>query len=95
MNRWFQQSNIRAKAAAERLSVSAKMIYKLVRQGDLEAVRVGRSVCVSTGSLEAYIARNTRADTKPSPVTIGNSVTVPTRRRKTDPAVYVFLPPPS
>jgi excisionase family DNA binding protein len=89
-------SYIRAKAAAERLSVSAKMIYKLVRQGDLEAVRVGRSVCVSMNSLEAYIARNTRAEMKRSaPVATGSPVTASTRRRKSEPPVYVFLPPPS
>lgn len=41
----------------EMLACSRSMVYKLIDQGDLTCVKVGRSVRVPSRSLEAYIAR--------------------------------------
>lgn len=43
--------------AASLLQVSKGMVYKLVREGRLEAVRMGRLVCISPESYDDLIAR--------------------------------------
>ena len=42
--------------AAEALSLSVKTLDRLIKDGRLQAVRIGRRVAVPTSSLEAYIA---------------------------------------
>lgn len=43
--------------AAGRLSVSPSLIRRLIRDGSIDAVRVGRCVRVPVASLEVYLAR--------------------------------------
>lgn len=42
---------------AERLAVSPKTIYRLVSNGELNCVRVGRAVRVTESQLNDYVAR--------------------------------------
>ena len=43
---------------AERLKCSVRMVYNLIREGDLEAVRLGkRGIRVSQASLAGYLSR--------------------------------------
>ena len=46
---------------AELLGVNYQLIYKLVRSGELPAVRVGRVYRVQRGDLDAYIERSKTA----------------------------------
>lgn len=81
-------------AAAELLSVSVKTIYKLCGSGELEAVKIGRSVRVLSASLEDFIARNTvrrleEPPQEPEPF-------IPHQPKRKQPrAGFVFLPPRS
>ncbi|MBI1331285.1 MAG: helix-turn-helix domain-containing protein [Armatimonadetes bacterium] len=45
------------KAAAKRLSLSRAQLYRLIEQGDLDAVLIGRSRRISQSQLDAFIAR--------------------------------------
>jgi excisionase family DNA binding protein len=88
---------VRVKAAAKRLSVSTKLVYKLVNKGELLAVRVGRAVCVLASSLEDYIAAH-KTGPRLAPVPAAPPVTSssPSSRRRTpEPAGFLFLPPRS
>ena len=49
------------KMAASRLCVSRSTIYQLIWEGELEPVRIGRSVRFTPAQLEAFVARRTRA----------------------------------
>jgi excisionase family DNA binding protein len=49
---------IKPKAAAEILQVSQVQVYRLVRQGDLPAVIIGRSVRFRAGQLAEFISQN-------------------------------------
>ena len=42
---------------AERLAVSPKTIYRLVSNGELGCIRVGRAVRVTESQLNEYVAR--------------------------------------
>lgn len=42
---------------AERLAVSPRTIYRLVSNGELNCVRVGRAVRVTESQLNEYVAR--------------------------------------
>ena len=42
---------------AERLQVSKRSVYRFVRSGDIEVVRVGARMRVPEWSLRAYLAR--------------------------------------
>jgi len=41
---------------ADQLRVSTMTVYRLIRRGDLAAVRVGRNYRVRAGDLEAYLS---------------------------------------
>jgi excisionase family DNA binding protein len=83
---------IRARAAADALAVSVKMVYKLVSRGDLKALRVGRAVSILLASLQEFVTRNTLPAREPRPV--APPPTPPRRRRKgAKGAGFVFLPP--
>ena len=81
-------------AAAELLSVSVKTIYKLCGSGELEAVKIGRSVRILGTSLQDFIARNTvrRPEEPPQEP---EPIIPPQPKRKLSPAGFVFLPPRS
>jgi excisionase family DNA binding protein len=49
---------VTVKEAAVCLHVSLSMVRNLLRQGELEEVKTGRSVRIVPASLEAYIERN-------------------------------------
>jgi excisionase family DNA binding protein len=44
-----------ANEVADQLRVSTMTIYRLIRRGELAAVRVGRNYRVRAGDLEAYL----------------------------------------
>jgi len=46
-------------AAAKRLDVSSKTIYRAVARGEIPAVRLGRSIRISEAVLERLIAPTT------------------------------------
>ncbi|MEM2868764.1 MAG: helix-turn-helix domain-containing protein [Candidatus Bathyarchaeia archaeon] len=46
------------KRVAEELNVSIWTVYKMVRKGDLVAIRVGRLLRIPESSLEAFIDLN-------------------------------------
>lgn len=43
---------------AQRLHISTRTVLALIQRGELEAVRVGRSVRIEPAALRAYIERN-------------------------------------
>jgi excisionase family DNA binding protein len=47
------------KDVAQMLKISSSQAYKLMRRGELPAVRIGRSIRVKPEDLETFIARNT------------------------------------
>ena len=47
---------LRIEQIAERLSVSRSMAWKIIDQGQLRSVRIGRAVRVRPADLEAYLA---------------------------------------
>lgn len=49
-----------AKAAGAALGLSADRIYRLVRSGELRAIRVGKSVRIPADELESFRRRRTR-----------------------------------
>jgi excisionase family DNA binding protein len=51
---------LRIEDVADRLAVSRAMVFKLVAQGDLPSVRIGRAVRIRPGAVEEYIAQATR-----------------------------------
>jgi excisionase family DNA binding protein len=85
-------------AVARHLAVSVKLVYKLARRRELEAVKVGRSVRILVASVREFIARHTvrREATPPAARAPGPTPTPrpsPRPRRAADPAGFVFLPP--
>ncbi len=46
---------IRVAAAAKRLDVSSKTIYRAVARGEIPAIRVGRSIRIAEGVLEQLL----------------------------------------
>ena len=54
----IQESRLlRVKEVADALSVSNMTIYRLIRDGELAAVRVGHGWRISEGDLTAYLER--------------------------------------
>jgi excisionase family DNA binding protein len=51
---------LRIEEIAERLAVSRSMAWKLIANGQLRSVRIGRAVRVRPADLEAYLAHATR-----------------------------------
>jgi excisionase family DNA binding protein len=47
---------LRVEQVADRLNVSRSFAWKLVAQGDLPSLRLGRAVRVRVSDLEAYLA---------------------------------------
>ncbi|CAN5491415.1 hypothetical protein BH24CHL9_BH24CHL9_11830 [soil metagenome] len=47
---------LRIEDVAQRLAVSRSMAWKLIAQGDLRSVRIGRSVRVRPADLDAFVA---------------------------------------
>jgi excisionase family DNA binding protein len=59
---------MRVVRVAERLDISKKRVYQLVREGRLEAVRFGpRMMRILTPSLERYVAERKRAEAEREP----------------------------
>lgn len=50
---------LRVEEAAKYLSLGRSKTYELIQAGELPAVRIGRSVRVSTAGLKAWLARMT------------------------------------
>jgi excisionase family DNA binding protein len=46
------------KQAADALAVSPRLVYKLVKSGQLQGVRVGSAVRVEESDLKEYVERN-------------------------------------
>ena len=44
---------------AQILNISTSLVYRLIKSGELPAVRLGRALRVKSGDLEQYIARKT------------------------------------
>lgn len=47
---------LRIEDVAQRLAVSRSMAWKLIAQGDLRSVRIGRAVRVRPADLDAFVA---------------------------------------
>jgi excisionase family DNA binding protein len=83
------------KQIADRLNVAPKTIYKLVRGGELEAVRVGSAIRISEEALGDYLHRDTAGgarrrtghETQKSP---GGAET---RGKAASPGRFIFFPP--
>ncbi len=58
MDQPIPETLLRPKQAAEILQLSQVQIYRLVRQGELPAVVIGRSVRFRAGQLADYINAN-------------------------------------
>jgi len=56
------QRLLRVDEIADRLAVSRSMAWKLIAQGELRSLRIGRAVRVRPADLEAYIAEAERGD---------------------------------
>lgn len=50
-------SVVSQQAAADRLSVSVQTITRMIKRGDLAAIRVGRIVRVTVESVEQYLSQ--------------------------------------
>lgn len=51
---------LRLDEVAVRLSISKSMAWKLVANGQIRSVRIGRAVRVRPADIEEYLARSTR-----------------------------------
>ncbi len=85
-------------AVARHLAVSVKLVYRLAATGELEAIKVGRSVRILIASVREFIARNTlRREEKVSSARALEPTLIPRSSRRprqiTDSAGFVFLPP--
>ena len=49
---------LRVNDAAERLSLSRTNLYKLLTNGELESIKVGRSRLIPTDALEEFVRRH-------------------------------------
>ena len=48
---------VRVREAAGALAISERSVWRLISLGELDSVRIGRSVRVSRKSLEAFVAK--------------------------------------
>ncbi len=53
---------LRVEEAAEKLSIGRSKMYELLAAGEIQPIRVGRSVRVSSAALEEWVARQERRD---------------------------------
>lgn len=59
----------RANEVAEKLELHKDTILRLIREGKMKAVRIGREYRVSQKDIDDYIAINTNPQTNPQPPT--------------------------
>ena len=52
----FEDSYLKPSDIARRLSLHRSQVYKLIKDGTLPHIRIGRSVRVPTPAFEAYLA---------------------------------------
>ena len=64
---------LKPKEAAEILQLSPVQIYRLVRQGELPAVIIGKSVRFRPGQLADFVDEHNRNVKSSNPSIIGNS----------------------
>lgn len=57
-----QKLLLRPTEAAEALSISRAMVYRLIASGEIGSVRIGTAIRVPRAALEDYIARLQEAD---------------------------------
>jgi len=51
---------VRLKAAAGRLGVSVRTLYRIIAEGELQLVHVRNCACIKEADLLGYIERNTQ-----------------------------------
>jgi excisionase family DNA binding protein len=56
---------LRMKAAASRLGVSVRTVYRVIAEGGLTLVRVRGCACIAENDLTNYIERNTQRRQNP------------------------------
>jgi excisionase family DNA binding protein len=86
------------KQAAQTLAVSPRLVYKLVKSGQLQGVRVGSAVRFMESDLWAYVAAN-RSAPAPAPVGSDGAAAMPApapptpkpRRQRGRPPGLVYL----
>jgi excisionase family DNA binding protein len=76
------------KQAAQTLAVSQKLIRRLLRDGQLQGVRVGGAVRVTESGLHDYVERN-----RTGPAAAVRTVQPTPRRRRHPSPGFVFLDP--
>jgi excisionase family DNA binding protein len=59
-------SLLKASEIAKILNVSTNLVYRLIQDGDLPSVRLGRAVRVKPADLEQFITRKTQGRTEPT-----------------------------
>jgi excisionase family DNA binding protein len=59
------QGLLRMKAAAARLGVSVRTVYRVIADGGLTLVRVRGCACIAENDLTNYISRNTQRRQNP------------------------------
>ncbi len=57
---------LRVEDAAERLGIARTLMFRLIKDGDVESVRIGRLRRVPVASLEEYVDRLRRAHQSPA-----------------------------
>ncbi len=57
---------LRVEDAAERLGIARTLMFRLIKDGEVESVRVGRLRRVPVASLEEYVERLRRAHKSPA-----------------------------
>jgi excisionase family DNA binding protein len=60
---------IKVPEAARRLGLSRTMLYKLIREGVLPCVRIGRTVRVDSSTLDLWVAQQATMTAVPREVT--------------------------
>ena len=66
---------LKYRGVGERLDVSDSTVKRLVRGGELEPIRIGRSIRFSPQDVEALIARRRNADAAPARTASSTSTT--------------------
>ena len=64
INGFSRLSLLKAADVAQILNISIGLAYRLMQNGELHSVRLGRSVRVRPADLEQFIASKTRGGTK-------------------------------
>jgi excisionase family DNA binding protein len=85
-----------AQQAAERLGVSAKLVYKLFHRRELEGVKIAGAVRIHRASVENYLSSH--SNKKPAAPTVAEPAPIPAarpkrRRRSSRSEGFRFLPP--